>query len=178
MSYPAYYTHSTGRPLPRTGAKHATIAPYGPFRVGDGKTIFFGIQNDREWRALCTVVLGDPRFADHSLFRTNPLRMQNRDALQAHIEERFAFMTSEEVLRLLDQASIANANMNSVESFLQHEQLHDRSRVRTIETPCGPVMSFLPALTIPGLSPRMDPVPAVGQHNRAILGELGLTEET
>lgn len=177
MSYPAYYTHSTGKPLPRTGAKHATIAPYGPFRVGDGKTIFFGIQNDREWRALCDVVLGDPNLADHPLYRTNPLRMQNRDALQRHIEDCFATKTSEQALRLLDEASIANANMNSVESFLQHEQLCDRGRVRTVTTPCGPVMSFLPALTIPGVSPRMDGVPALGQHNRSILDELGLAEE-
>jgi crotonobetainyl-CoA:carnitine CoA-transferase CaiB-like acyl-CoA transferase len=83
----------------------------------------------------------------------------------------------EKSLRLLDKASIANANMNSVESFLQHDQLRDRGRVRTVVTPCGPVMSFLPALTIPGVSPRMDPVPALGQHNRSILAELGLTEE-
>jgi itaconate CoA-transferase len=177
MSYPAYYTHSTGTPLPRTGAKHATIAPYGPFRVGDGKTIFFGIQNDREWKALCAVVLGDPDLADHPLYRTNPLRMQNRDALQRHIEDFFATKTSEQALRLLDEASIANAKLNSVESFLQHEQLRPRGRVRTVPTPCGPVMSFLPALTIPGVSPRMDPVPALGQHNQSILGELGLTEE-
>lgn len=177
MSYPAYYTHSTGTPLPRTGAKHATIAPYGPFRVGDGKTIFFGIQNDREWRALCTVVLADPDLADHPLYRTNPLRMQNRDALQRHIEDFFATRTSEQALRLLDQASIANAKLNSVESFLQHEQLRHRGRVGTVLTPCGPVMSFLPALTIPGVSPRMDSVPALGQHNQSILGELGLNEE-
>ena len=39
-------------------------------------------------------------------------------------------------------------------------------------------MSFLPALTIPGASPRMDPVPALGEHNRAILRELGIAEET
>jgi crotonobetainyl-CoA:carnitine CoA-transferase CaiB-like acyl-CoA transferase len=39
-------------------------------------------------------------------------------------------------------------------------------------------MSFLPALTIPGLSPRMDPVPDVGEHTQSILGELGLTKET
>jgi crotonobetainyl-CoA:carnitine CoA-transferase CaiB-like acyl-CoA transferase len=39
-------------------------------------------------------------------------------------------------------------------------------------------MSFLPALTIPGLKPRMDPVPDVGQHNEAILGELGLSRES
>jgi crotonobetainyl-CoA:carnitine CoA-transferase CaiB-like acyl-CoA transferase len=104
--------------------------------------------------------------------------MRNRDALQRHIEESFASKTSEEVLRLLDEASIANARMNSVESFLQHEQLQKRGRVRTVDTPCGPVMSFLPALTISGLSPRMDPIPAVGQHNRSILAELGLEEKT
>jgi crotonobetainyl-CoA:carnitine CoA-transferase CaiB-like acyl-CoA transferase len=123
------------------------------------------------------VVLGDPGFADHPLYRTNPLRMQNRDALQRHIEDIFATKTSEEALRLLDEGSIANANMNSVENFLQHEQLWARGRVRTVQTPCGPVMSFLPALTIPGVAPRMDSVPALGQHNRSILGELGLTEE-
>jgi crotonobetainyl-CoA:carnitine CoA-transferase CaiB-like acyl-CoA transferase len=38
-------------------------------------------------------------------------------------------------------------------------------------------MSFLPALTIPGLTPRMDPVPDVGEHNQAILGELGLAKD-
>jgi itaconate CoA-transferase len=177
MSYPAYYTNSTGRPLPRTGAKHATIAPYGPFRVGDGKTIFFGIQNEREWKSLCSVVLGDVAFANDPRFCTNPLRMENRDALQAHIEARFASMTSEEALRLLDQASIANAHMNSVEAFLSHEQLHSRSRVTTVGSPCGPVMSFLPAITIPGLSPRMDPVPSVGEHNSSILAEFGLAED-
>lgn len=91
---------------------------------------------------------------------------------------RFACLTSKEVLRLLDDASIANANMNSVESFLQHEQLRNRGRVQTVETPCGPVMSFLPALTIPGFSPKMDPVPAVGQHTRSILDELGFGDKT
>lgn len=178
MSYPAFYSQSTGRPLPRTGAKHATIAPYGPFRVGDGNTIFFGIQNDREWRSLCSIVLGDAGFADHESFRTNPLRMQNRDELQAHIEQRFASLTGEEALRLLDEAAIANAHLNSVEAFLQHEQLRTRSRVQTVGSPCGPVMSFLPAITIPGLTPRMDPVPDVGQHNQSILSELGLGKET
>ena len=82
------------------------------------------------------------------------------------------------MLRLLDAASIANAHLNSVEAFLAHEQLHARSRVQTVGSPSGPLMSFLPALTIPGLTPRMDPVPDVGEHNDAILAELGLTKES
>jgi hypothetical protein len=39
-------------------------------------------------------------------------------------------------------------------------------------------MSFLPALTIPGVTPRMDPVPDVGEHNLSILDELGIREGT
>ena len=122
-------------------------------------------------------MLGDAGFADHPRFRTNPLRMQNRDDLEAHIEQHFAAMTGDEVLRLLDEASIANAHLNSVEAFLKHEQLHARGRVQSVGSPNGPVMSFLPALTLPGVSPRMDPVPDVGEHNEAILRELGLTGE-
>lgn len=177
MSYPAFYTQSTGRALPRTGAKHATIAPYGPFRVGDGKTIFFGVQNEREWKALCAIVLGDAGLADDPRFRDNPLRMRHRNELQAVIEQRFETLTSERALHLLDEAAIANAHMNSVEAFLEHPQLRSRSRVKSVASPCGPVMSFLPPLTIKGLSPRMDPVPSLGQHNRSILEELGLTDE-
>ncbi|MDU6372820.1 MAG: CaiB/BaiF CoA-transferase family protein [Bradyrhizobium sp.] len=177
MSYPAYYAHGSGRPLPRTGAKHATIAPYGPFRVGDGRTVFFGIQNDREWRSFCAVVLGDAEFADDPRFSTNPLRMQHREALEAHIEARFAALTSAEALALLDRASIANAEMNSVERFLSHEQLRARSRITSVDSPGGPLMSFLPPLTIPGMSPRMGPVPALGEHNAAILAELQRPED-
>jgi len=36
MGFPAYFTAYGGTAPPRTGAHHATIAPYGPFRAGDG----------------------------------------------------------------------------------------------------------------------------------------------
>ncbi len=71
-----------------------------------------------------------PALRMHPRFRTNPLRMQNRDDLQGHIGQRFASMSSEEVLRLLDEASIANAHLNSVEAFLEHEQLLARARAK------------------------------------------------
>ena len=46
MSYPVYYTYG-GMPPPRTGARHATIDPYGPYTAGDGKVVFIGLQNER-----------------------------------------------------------------------------------------------------------------------------------
>jgi itaconate CoA-transferase len=176
MSYPAFYTEGAGKPLRRTGTRHATIAPYGPFRAGDGRTVFFGIQNAREWDAFCAQVLDDPALAADPRFCTNPQRMENRDVLEALIEQHFAAMTSEQVLQRLDQAAIANAHMNTVEAFLEHPQLHQRGRVTQVGSPSGPLTSFLPPVTIPGVMPVMGPVPAVGEHTQAILAELGLPE--
>ncbi|WP_291868981.1 CaiB/BaiF CoA-transferase family protein [Bradyrhizobium sp.] len=178
MSYPAYYTDGAGKPLRRTGTRHATIAPYGPFRCGDGRTVFFGIQNAREWTALCAQVLEDAALASDPRFCDNPQRMQNRDALEVLIERHFAKFSAEQVIQRLDGAAIANASMNTVEAFLEHPQLHARDRVRQVGSPNGPLMSFLPAITIPGVNPVMGDIPAVGEHTDAILAELDLFETT
>lgn len=174
MSYPAYYVNGSGKPLKRTGMRHATIAPYGPFRTGDGNSVFFGIQNEREWASFCTVVLGDAGVASDPRFATNPQRLANRDALEALIEERFAAWSSDEVLARLDDAAIANARMNSVEAFADHPQIRTRHRTREIGSPTGTQTVFVPAITIPGMEPVMKPVPAVGEHTEQIVAELGL----
>jgi itaconate CoA-transferase len=177
MSYPSYYTEGAGKPLVRTGTRHATIAPYGPFRAGDGGVVFFGIQNEREWIALCAQVLGDAALAADPRFVSNPQRMQNRDVLEALIEQHFAKFSAAEVMQRLEDASIANANMNTVEAFLRHPQLHSRDRVRKVGSPNGPLTSFLPAITIPGVSPVMGDIPSVGEHTEAIMAELGLSSK-
>lgn len=155
MSYPAYYTQGAGNPLRRTGTRHATIAPYGPFRCGDGRVVFFGIQNEREWSALCAKVAGDVELATDPRFCGNPQRMQNRDTLEALIEQKFEEFSAEQVVQRLHDAAIANANMNTVEAFLEHPQLHTRGRVHKVGSPNGPLMSFLPAITVSGVTPMM-----------------------
>ncbi|QGZ64832.1 CaiB/BaiF CoA transferase family protein [Paraburkholderia acidisoli] len=172
MSYPAYYTRGRGEPVPRSGARHATIAPYGPFATGDGKTVFFGIQNEREWQSFCTTVLGDASLATDARYVTNSLRLANRDALERGITERFAAWSSDEVLARLDRAAIANGKMNDVEALLEHPQLVERQRYRSVETERGAMDMFLPAVTIAGVEPVMGAVPAVGQHTESILAEL------
>ena len=60
MGFPAYFTTYGGSPPPRTGASHAAIAPYGPFTTSDDKTVFLGIQNERERARFCEIVLERP----------------------------------------------------------------------------------------------------------------------
>jgi formyl-CoA transferase len=51
--------------------------------------------------------------------------------------------------------------------------LRERGRWRDIQIPGAAVSALLPPVDIGGTSPRMDAVPAVGEHTDAILGELG-----
>ncbi|HMF27347.1 MAG TPA: CaiB/BaiF CoA-transferase family protein, partial [Candidatus Cybelea sp.] len=159
MSYPAYYTRGRGEPVPRSGARHATIAPYGPFPAGDGKTVFFGIQNEREWKSFCEIVLDDAAVATDARYVTNSLRVANREALEQSIRQRFAAWTSDEVLAKLDRAAIANGRMNDVDALLAHPQLHARNRYRSVMTESGLHDMFVPPVTIAGVEPVMKPVP-------------------
>jgi len=85
MGFPLYYAMYGGKEPPRSGARHASIAPYGPFECGDGEQIFFGIQNEREWERFCEAVLGRPEMAGDELFDDNSRRVENREALEEEI---------------------------------------------------------------------------------------------
>ncbi|NDC60491.1 MAG: CoA transferase [Betaproteobacteria bacterium] len=175
MGYPMYYAMDNAAAPPRTGASHATIYPYGPFTAGDGGTVMLGLQNEREWAAFCEVVLQRPALASDARFQNNSLRNQNREALSEIIHLVFTDLTAAEVIHRLDQAPIANARMNTMSDLWTHPQLKARQRWTEVDSPVG----RLPALLPPGLqssfSYAMGPVPRVGQHNEAILKELGLS---
>jgi crotonobetainyl-CoA:carnitine CoA-transferase CaiB-like acyl-CoA transferase len=178
MGQPAYYTGYGGTAPLRSGANHASIAPYGPFTAGDGGTIYLGIQNAREWTRFCADVLRRPELADDERFNVNPLRVRNRAALHATIESAFASLTTTEVIARLDAAGIAWARMNSVAAFLEHPQLTGRDRWREIGSPAGPLRAMIPPVSIDGVEPAMGDVPALGQHTELILEELGVARET
>jgi itaconate CoA-transferase len=173
MGYPLYYAFEGADPPARAGAAHATIYPYGPFPAGDGGTVMLGLQNEREWIAFCTVVLERPELAADERFASNSQRTLHREALRSLIAAAFAPLTAEEVTRRLDEAQIANARMNDMHGVWRHPQLAARSRWAEVGTPAGPVPALLPPGNASSYAPRMDAVPALGQHTDAILGELG-----
>jgi crotonobetainyl-CoA:carnitine CoA-transferase CaiB-like acyl-CoA transferase len=171
-SYPLYYSFDGAPPPPRTGAAHATIYPYGPFPTGDGGTVMMGLQNEREWVSFCQIVLQRPELATDPRFAGNARRVAERDALRQLIVDAFAASTAPQVLERLEAAKIANARVNTMHDVWQHPQLAARGRWREVGTSAGPVPALLP----PGswdVEPRMDPVPALGEHTDDVLVELG-----
>jgi crotonobetainyl-CoA:carnitine CoA-transferase CaiB-like acyl-CoA transferase len=176
MGYPLYYAHGGASPPPRSAASHASIYPYGPFAAGDGGTVMLGLQNEREWKVFCEVVLGDAALASDPRFCTNALRSENRAQLKQLIVGMFARMTTPEVEARLDQAQIANARMNDMAGLWAHPQLKSRERWQDVGSPAGDIPALLPPGRNNRYDYRMDPVPAVGEHTEAILRELGLDD--
>jgi itaconate CoA-transferase len=169
MGFPLYYTQGSGRPPRRSGTSHAAIAPYGTFRAGDDTEVVVGIQNEREWAAFCEVVLRRPELAGDPRFATGARRLENRQALHAEIDAVFRVCTGAEVLERLAAGRIAHARRREVAEVLEHPQLLARDRWTEVGSPAGPVPALLPPLALGGHAPRMDPIPAVGEHTDAIL---------
>jgi len=176
MGYPLYYAHDGATPPPRSAASHASIYPYGPFAAGDGGTVMLGLQNEREWKVFCDVVLGDAALANDPRFCTNALRSENRAQLKQLIVGMFARMSTPEVEARLDQAQIANARMNDMAGVWAHPQLKARERWQQVGSPAGDIPALLPPGRNNRYDYRMDPVPAVVEHTEAILRELGLDD--
>jgi itaconate CoA-transferase len=177
MAQPAYFTAYGGNPPPRIGASHASIAPYGPFLAQDEKTIFLGVQNEREWRIFCEAVLNNPVLTTDERFCSNPRRVANREALNTTIQDVFSHLTAEQITTRLERAQIASADLNSLQAFWEHPQLQERQRWRDVGSPVGPIRALLPPITMQNIEPRMDSIPAVGEHTVAILRSLGYEEE-
>lgn len=173
MGFPMYFALDGAAPPPRAGAGHATIYPYGPYQTADG-SVFFGLQNDREWSAFATTVLRRPDLASHSRFRGNSGRAGHRDLIEPILVSVLSQLTTAEAMQRLEAAGIATARVNDMAGLWNHPQLAARDRWREIDSPAGPLPALKP-ISGAGWEPRLDPVPALGEHTSKILAELGLT---
>ena len=120
----------------RWGTSHPSIVPYKAFKTADGD-ILLGGGNDRLYGVLCNK-LGKAEWAIDERFKTNALRVQNRDTLEELIENETRQKTTQELLELLEGSGMrkspsplncvvrkltasAYAAINDVQDTLNHE---------------------------------------------------------
>lgn len=157
-----------GVPVGRIGLHHPTIAPYGSYACGGGRSILIAIQNEREWRTLCRDVLARPLLATDPRFVSNDARVKYRLALDAEIGPIFLGMDQDRVVALLRAARLAFGRVNTLAEIADHPQ----NRYVEIDTPSGPVVMMAPGALIDGRLPTFGPVPATGVDSARLRAEF------
>ena len=115
------------------GGRHPSITPFQVFRTGDGHMIVAG-GNDAMYRRFCEVI-GRAELAENPLFKTNRLRNEHHDALEAEIQAELLKRGTAEWLELLDEAGVPASRINNVADLLQHPQVGPRNMVVSVEDP-------------------------------------------
>ena len=157
-----------GKVPARAGLNHPTIAPYGAYACGDGKAVLISIQNEREWAAFCTGVLGDAALAGDPRFAGNSARVTNRGALDEVIRTVFGAQPRDGIVLLLEQARVAYGRVSTLEDVARHPQ----NRYVEIATPSGPVRCLAPGALFDNAMPAFGAVPALGEHSDRIRAEF------
>lgn len=149
-----------GNPPKRMGLAHPSIAPYGVFSSKDGKGILISIQSEREWKTLCTEVLGQPDLPNDPRFANMVERVRNRQLTDKTVGDIFATLTRDELLKRLADADIAFAEVNTMADLTVHPHL----RRIEVKTPKGVVTYPAPAAIVVDQPRQYGPVPAVGER--------------
>jgi crotonobetainyl-CoA:carnitine CoA-transferase CaiB-like acyl-CoA transferase len=168
MTVPLLHHDYGGKAPERVGLNHPSVAPYGLYRMGDGKEVVFSIQNEREWRVFCAEVLETPQLASDPRFDSNVGRVANRPALNEAMDMVFRTLTRDQMVERLTRARIAFGSLNSVADLSVHRQLR---RIET-DTPSGPVSGVAPPVIRRGEEFRPRPVPAIDQHGADLRKEF------
>jgi itaconate CoA-transferase len=93
------------------------------------------------------------------------------------IEQYFSTLSRAEIVERLERAEIANAVLNDLPAVVAHPQLAARQRWTEADSPVGAIPALLPPHNLLHAPPRMGKIPALGEHTREILTELGLGRE-
>jgi itaconate CoA-transferase len=152
-----------GNPPQRMGLAHPSIAPYGVFYSNDGKGILISIQSEREWKKLCAEVLGQPELASDPRLSNMVERVRNRELTDKTVGDVFGSLTRDELLKRLDDADIAFAEVNTMADLAVHPHL----RRIEVETPNGRVAYPAPAAIVIDQARHYGPVPAIGGRRTA-----------
>ncbi len=152
----------------RPGSGHESLCPYQAFETAD-MPIILGIANDGFWRAFCNLA-GEPDLAEDTRFATNGDRVASRAVLIPLVAAVLARRSRAEWLAELAARGIPSSPVHTLGELSNHPQTEASGMVLrdgTFQTVASP-------LRVDGerLALRLRP-PALGEHSRAVLAELG-----
>jgi formyl-CoA transferase len=162
----------------RWGNAHPNIVPYQSFKTSDGYLVI-GVASEVIWKRFCRAI-GRGELAEDSRFANNSKRVENRAELIALLSEIFLQRDNETWFKLLTDAEVPCAPVQSIDQVFRAPQVLHRDMLMEVEHPtAGKVrMAGIPVkFSVTPASVRMPP-PLLGEHNSAVLKNwLGMSAE-
>lgn len=172
-AYGTIYNHPELDAPERTGNRHSglSLAPYNVYRAADGHIAVISV-SERAFAGL-TAAMGQPEMATDERFATPPARVLNMDELDARIEAWTSTLPRWELTRILQEASVPCAPVQTVSEAAEDRHLVERGMVRFVDHPDGGSVP-VPASPIRlADSPQHDltSAPSLGADTAAVLRE-------
>jgi crotonobetainyl-CoA:carnitine CoA-transferase CaiB-like acyl-CoA transferase len=181
IEYTAY-----GALLQRDGNRGPTAAPQNLYRTNEidefGRRdcwVAIAVVTDEQWAAL-RQALGNPDWATDPALTTADGRRQHHDAIDEQLDAWCEHRTGNEIVEALWSHGVPVAKVMQPHRQFELPQLATRGFFEDVD---HPVNTATPHSTLPFGSTRgpdkihVLPAPMLGQHNREVLTELGLTAE-
>lgn len=169
LTFQAGRFFATGISPKPEGNRHPLIAPYESFGCRDGY-INIAAANDNLFARTCEAIglrecPSDPRFRD------NGLRVKNREALIAILEEKTKTLPLKDLQKKLDDAGVPNGPIWSLDQTLTSEQVCALKMVQEIDHPtCGKIKVMGIPVKLSNTPGSIElPPPTLGQHTEEVL---------
>jgi len=168
----------TGQMKPRTGSRSTNSAPRNAYRCRDG--LYVGLSGSTQTMAERVFqAIGKPELVEDPRFRTNADRLRNVDMLDGIIGDFFARLTQAEAVSLMERAEVTVGPIYDIAQILEDPHVIEREILADYDDAdlgAFPMHPVVPRFSDTPGSIR-SPAPRLGEHNRALLAELGVTEE-
>jgi crotonobetainyl-CoA:carnitine CoA-transferase CaiB-like acyl-CoA transferase len=178
MSHQAMHYLVSGESPKRFGNGAPSVFPSQAFRCTDGQIVMVA-GNDAQFQRLCCV-LGIPRLSDDERYKTNGMRVINRETLMTELERVFVTRPKGYWLDKLASEGLVAGPINSLEEVFADPQIEAHQLVVKVTHASGGTVSLIASPMRMSATPLdvYTAPPTNGQHTKEILSELlGMSEE-
>lgn len=165
-----------GEVAPQAGNNHPTSIPTGVFETSDGH-INIASAGDAIYGRFVDVIGDEAMLADE--FKTAPARSENRDKLNALINEHTRKKTSAEWIELLNAAGVPCGEINNIQEVFESPQIKHLGMAKDIVShERGPTQLVGQPVTLSRTDSSIKhPPPMYSQHTDEILADLGYSAD-